>query len=706
MQGGGHNMSIFSEIKSKINCADVLRRFNVTYDGNAIRCPLPGHDDGSPSFSTYEADSRFKCFGCGKGGDSIELYELLSGKNQGETIIEMKEIAGITDATPEQKDKPVISKIYDYCNADGSLNFQVCRFIPKTFKQRKNADVWKMDGVQKTLYKLPELIAANKTKLIFLCEGEKDVETLFENGFLATCNAGGAVSSPDDKKWLPSYTETLTGCNLCIVADKDEPGRKHAAAVAEIMQGRATAIRVIECPDVNGQKVKDASDYFQAGGTVEELKEIVRTATIVQKMEPTVEDASPLPEPVEKYPYRNITPVDVLHAIEGTALGQIAAYLSFVCDPVVPIQISLMKAIALMGCALSEKDGLTDATDKRGVELARVKINTAGGQALNFYGLVVIPSGCGKDVGNIEKKIGFNRRWLIGNGGSAEGLLDAFVEKPNGLLVISELMNYLDKRSWQSKAASTLTEIFSLGWFDVRMSASDKKKPRKADYCFPNILGYIQPGVFHDKVSCSDITSGFLGRFLISEADIPFKIVNPRSIDTNMVCRDIEMHLKKCTYKRGDIAVPENYMSELRDYFNNNEIHPNLRPTASRLVNEYGPRLAALLSIPIHDDGSEQIIITDEAWRRASVLVQWFFANAERCLRLVNDDNDVIKRRVKIQDRILHLIKTSKDQGIIKADISRNTGMNSGSKERSEALLELLELGQINMEGGKYFHVR
>jgi hypothetical protein len=32
------------------------------------RCPLPGHDDGSPSFTVYPGDRGWYCFGCGRGG--------------------------------------------------------------------------------------------------------------------------------------------------------------------------------------------------------------------------------------------------------------------------------------------------------------------------------------------------------------------------------------------------------------------------------------------------------------------------------------------------------------------------------------------------------------------------------------------------------------------------------------------------------------
>lgn len=35
-------------------------------------CPLPGHDDSSPSFRVYP-DGHAHCFGCGRGGDVISL---------------------------------------------------------------------------------------------------------------------------------------------------------------------------------------------------------------------------------------------------------------------------------------------------------------------------------------------------------------------------------------------------------------------------------------------------------------------------------------------------------------------------------------------------------------------------------------------------------------------------------------------------------
>lgn len=48
-----------------------------------------------------------------------------------------------------------------------------------------------LDGVERVLYKLPQVLEGIKNKeKIYFVEGEKDVETLFKKGKLATCIAG------------------------------------------------------------------------------------------------------------------------------------------------------------------------------------------------------------------------------------------------------------------------------------------------------------------------------------------------------------------------------------------------------------------------------------------------------------------------------------------------------------------------------------
>ena len=48
------------------------------------RCPLPSHEDRSPSFTCYPENDSWFCFGCLQGGDVVELYRLAEGYDQRE----------------------------------------------------------------------------------------------------------------------------------------------------------------------------------------------------------------------------------------------------------------------------------------------------------------------------------------------------------------------------------------------------------------------------------------------------------------------------------------------------------------------------------------------------------------------------------------------------------------------------------------------
>lgn len=175
---------------------------------------------------------------------------------------------------------------YDYVNAKGALLFHVDRnerFDQYGNKKKKfpcrrpgqsiNAKDANIDGVERVLYRLPQVLAqVERGGDVFAAEGEKDVAALESLGLCATCNPGGAG------KWLPSFSETLRGAGVFIVADKDDPGRNHAAKVQAALQCVADSVRVLELPDRPGHKVKDAADWVAAGGTADELAELMRAA--------------------------------------------------------------------------------------------------------------------------------------------------------------------------------------------------------------------------------------------------------------------------------------------------------------------------------------------------------------------------------------------------------------------------------------------
>src|SRR5262249_29376799 len=106
-------------------------------------------------------------------------------------------LAPFTKSKGNGKDQKVISATYDYVDEAGNLLFQVVRYEPKDFRQRKPDSsggwTWKLGDVKRAPYRLPQLIegiAANHP--VFIVEGEKDALCLNKLGIIATTNAGGS----------------------------------------------------------------------------------------------------------------------------------------------------------------------------------------------------------------------------------------------------------------------------------------------------------------------------------------------------------------------------------------------------------------------------------------------------------------------------------------------------------------------------------
>ena len=157
---------------------------------------------------------------------------------------------------------------YSYEDEEGREFFQVVRMEPKTFRQRrpdgKGGWIWDMKGVRPVPYRLPELMEATaQDKLVFIVEGEKDVDALRRLNVSATTNAGGAG------RWPGEFSTYFAGAHAVIIPDNDVPGRNHAKMVAESLAPVAASIKVLALPDLPHKG--DVSDWIAAGGQAEGL---------------------------------------------------------------------------------------------------------------------------------------------------------------------------------------------------------------------------------------------------------------------------------------------------------------------------------------------------------------------------------------------------------------------------------------------------
>lgn len=231
--------------------------------GGGWQARCPAHEDSNPSLSVNEADDGRVLLHCHTGCDlasvlvaaKLTTADLFPEPN-GEKARGSREMVGA----------------YRYVDEDGHLLFEVVRFQPKDFRQRRpdgnGGWIWNLDDTRRVLYRLPLLLAARAAagELVFVVEGEKDVHAVETAGHVATCNPGGASKSTSKSKWRPEYSEALRGADVIIVADTDDAGHAHARHIAKSLDGVAARVRTVEA-----LKGKDVSDHLAAGHTLEEL---------------------------------------------------------------------------------------------------------------------------------------------------------------------------------------------------------------------------------------------------------------------------------------------------------------------------------------------------------------------------------------------------------------------------------------------------
>jgi hypothetical protein len=178
------------------NIADFLARLEgVRPAGDSrwtARCPA--HDDNNPSLSVTSTADGAILVKCHAGCSFEEIRKAMRLEAREFRLKVGGDCRGVgkTGAADRR-----LAATYDYKDEKGVLLYQVCRFEPKSFRQRrpdgKGGWVWNLDGVRRVLYRLPELLAAALAALVFIVEGEKDVDSLRAIDLVATTNPAGAA---------------------------------------------------------------------------------------------------------------------------------------------------------------------------------------------------------------------------------------------------------------------------------------------------------------------------------------------------------------------------------------------------------------------------------------------------------------------------------------------------------------------------------
>ncbi len=149
------------------------------HDGWLVTCPT--HEDRTPSLHVSEGQDERVLLHCHAGcqasnvlaADGLDFPDLFSENGRSNGRVERD--------------------VYRYADEHGQVLYEVVRFEPKDFRQRRPNGEWNVRGVPKVLYRLPRVLAAVQAgSPVYVAEGEKDVHALERAGVVATTNSGGA----------------------------------------------------------------------------------------------------------------------------------------------------------------------------------------------------------------------------------------------------------------------------------------------------------------------------------------------------------------------------------------------------------------------------------------------------------------------------------------------------------------------------------
>ncbi len=408
---------------------------------------------------------------------------------------------------------------YDYFDANGELVFQVVRYEPKHFMQRRpdgrGGWIWKTSDIQMVLYRLPEVLAAvANERTVYVVEGEKSADRLALLGLTATCSPRGAGA------WKPEYAPSLAGADIVILPDNDPqktradgsllwhpdgspvlPGQDHAMDVAKSLQGVARRVRILELPELPLKG--DVVDWLNMSGDAAQLTALAESSAF--EFAPSVSSKA-----TTKPVIPSLLPNDLLD-LDGL-LGRLMAWIDATSIRPQPL-LALAASLAAVGA------------------VAGRRYRTSTNLRSNLYVVGIADSGGGKDHARSRIKAAFMAAGLgdyLGGEDIASGaaILTALHLFPCRLFQIDEYGNWVEgiagKNASQHKRqiAERLKTIFSSAnatMIGTEYADQTKEGKPRQDIIQPHVClyGTTTPGQFWSALAGASLNDGFLARFLI-----------------------------------------------------------------------------------------------------------------------------------------------------------------------------------------------
>ena len=186
---------------TNLSAKEIAARMGGRVERDSALVPGPGHSPADRSLSVkpdHDAPDRFIVHSFA-GDDFAECRDHVRNK--------LGIVGNSRPISVPQGQRGRVVATYQYHNEAGDLLYEVLRYSPKDFKQRRpdghGGWIWKLGDTQRVPYQLHELIAAVAAgRPIVIVEGEKDVDALrsAKIGIDATTFPAGAGKWPKNTR--------------------------------------------------------------------------------------------------------------------------------------------------------------------------------------------------------------------------------------------------------------------------------------------------------------------------------------------------------------------------------------------------------------------------------------------------------------------------------------------------------------------------
>jgi hypothetical protein len=714
-----------------ITLQSVARALGGEISGNQVQAPGPGHsakdrslsvklDAGAPDgfvVHSFADDDPIACKDYVRQKIGAPAFQPNGGRRQRASAIEIGAIlANAMESVVRDPPKGRVTTVYPYTDAAGKLLYDVVRYEPKDFRQRrpdgKGGWIWSVKDCPRVLYRLPELLKYPDAT-VFVCEGEKDSDRVASLGHCATTVACGT--------WTDDCVMALAGRDVVILEDADKAGHTKALKAARVLHGTAKTIRIVLLPGLTGEtQNKDVSDWLDAdprAHTAEKLVAVCLEAPLwtpgasdameENKADAAVVDHGGDPGDAEERAAAEkptiarrqaeaesnwpVMDKAAYHGLAGDVVRTIVPHTE--ADPVA----ILIQYASHFGNIIGNAPHYLVESDRHSANLFAVLVGASS------KGRKGTAAGRVRAVAKLADETWATERTASGLS-SGEGLINAVrnpVKKWNAKDKIEEVVDpgVSDKRlmvtepefagalAVMERHGNTLSPVIRNAWDGHRLQTLTKNSPLKADGAHISIVAHITETEARARLTRTDMANGFANRFQFFCVRRSQFLPHGGDLDEAELAKLGERTKEAVQFARATgrvVMTPEARAAWQAAYRELSAERPGLLGAVIARAEAQVIRLAVIYALL---DQSNNI---DVAHLEAAMAV-WAYAE-ESAVRIFGDSLGD-----PVADEILVALRRS-SSGMTRSDIHALFGRHQPAEQVSAALTLLLKAGRVKFE--------